>query len=157
LREGLAQNADDEDVCELFSAHSLPVRIRTWDDPYETQLNASCVAVASHAQLRDWRFAWQSAGGTGEPWLGPDIVDYLDVLHTEGVRNVLSVPIGFVCEHLEVLYDIDHEAAQKASTLGMTLRRTRMPNATPELIAVLNALVADAERVATRAELTLAP
>ncbi len=157
VREGLTQFPRGENVCVLFSAHSLPVRIRTWDDPYEAQLNASCVAVARHAQLRDWRFAWQSAGGTGEPWLGPDIVDYLHVLHSEGVRNVLSVPIGFVCEHLEVLYDIDHEAAQKAAALGMTLRRTRMPNATPEFIAVLDALVAEAEQTAARTELTAAP
>jgi protoporphyrin/coproporphyrin ferrochelatase len=157
VREGLTQFPRGEDVCVLFSAHSLPVRIRTWDDPYEAQLNASCVAVARHAQLRDWRFAWQSAGGTGEPWLGPDIVDYLHVLHSEGVRNVLSVPIGFVCEHLEVLYDIDHEAAQKGAALGMTLRRTRMPNATPEFIAVLDALVAEAEQTAARTELTAAP
>jgi protoporphyrin/coproporphyrin ferrochelatase len=157
VREGLTQFPRGEDVCVLFSAHSLPVRIRTWDDPYEAQLNASCVAVARHAQLRDWRFAWQSAGGTGEPWLGPDIVDYLHVLHSEGIRNVLSVPIGFVCEHLEVLYDIDHEAAQKATALGMTLRRTRMPNATPEFIAVLDALVAEAEQTAARTELTAAP
>lgn len=151
VREGLAQFPADvrDDVCVLFSAHSLPVRIRSWDDPYEVQLQATCAAVAKHAQLRDWRFAWQSAGGTGEPWLGPDIVDYLEALHTDGVRNVLSVPIGFVCEHLEVLYDIDHEAAQKAAVLGMTLLRTRMPNATPELIAVLDALVADAEHTAT--------
>ena len=157
VREGLTQFPRGENVCVLFSAHSLPVRIRTWDDPYEAQLNASCVAVARHAQLRDWRFAWQSAGGTGEPWLGPDIVDYLHVLHNEGIRNVLSVPIGFVCEHLEVLYDIDHEAAQKAAALGMTLRRTRMPNATPEFIAVLDALVAEAEQTAARTELTAAP
>ena len=157
VREGLTQFPRGENVCVLFSAHSLPVRIRTWDDPYEAQLNASCVAVARHAQLRDWRFAWQSAGGTGEPWLGPDIVDYLHVLHNEGVRNVLSVPIGFVCEHLEVLYDIDHEAAQKAAALGMTLHRTRMPNATPEFIAVLDALVAEAEQTAARTELTAAP
>ena len=157
VREGLTQFPRGENVCVLFSAHSLPVRIRTWDDPYEAQLNASCVAVARHAQLRDWRFAWQSAGGTGEPWLGPDIVDYLHVLHSEGIRNVLSVPIGFVCEHLEVLYDIDHEAAQKAAALGMTLRRTRMPNATPEFIAVLDALVAEAEQTAARTELTAAP
>ena len=157
VREGLTQFPRGENVCVLFSAHSLPVRIRTWDDPYEAQLNASCVAVARHAQLRDWRFAWQSAGGTGEPWLGPDIVDYLHVLHSEGIRNVLSVPIGFVCEHLEVLYDIDHEAAQKAAALGMTLRRTRMPNATPEFIAVLDALVAEAEPTAARTELTAAP
>lgn len=151
VTEALAEfpEPDRADTLVLFSAHSLPVRIRTWDDPYEAQLRASCEAVASSANLPRWRFAWQSAGGTGEPWLGPDILDYLERLSAEGIRNVLSVPIGFVCEHLEVLYDIDHEAAQKAASLGMTLRRTRMPNATPELIAVLDAIVAQADRASS--------
>jgi ferrochelatase len=130
----------------VFSAHSLPVRIRSWNDPYEAQLQDSCAAVAARLSLRDWRFAWQSAGNTGEPWLGPDILEYLETLHGEGARDVLSVPIGFVCEHLEVLFDIDHEATAKAAELGMTLRRTAMPNASPELIAVLDALVSEAER-----------
>ena len=148
VREGLAAiPANERDgTCVVFSAHSLPVRIRTWDDPYEAQLRASCEAVALQAGFGSWRFAWQSAGHTGEPWLGPDIVDYLETLRRQGVRTVLSVPIGFVCDHLEVLYDIDHEAAGKASALGMTLRRTRMPNATPELIAVLDTIVAGADQ-----------
>jgi ferrochelatase len=150
VRDGLAEfpESDRSETCVVFSAHSLPVRIRTWDDPYEAQLLASSEAVARETELRNWRFAWQSAGHTGEPWLGPDIVDYLDTLHAEGIRNVLSVPIGFVCDHLEVLYDIDHEAADKAATLGITLRRTRMPNATPELIAVLDRLVAGVDQAA---------
>ena len=150
VREGLAEfpEGDRTETCVLFSAHSLPVRIRTWDDPYEAQLLASAEAVARETGLQHWRFAWQSAGHTGEPWLGPDIVDYLETLHAEGVRSVLSVPIGFVCDHLEVLFDIDHEAADKAAALGMALRRTRMPNATPELIAVLDRLVARADDVA---------
>jgi ferrochelatase len=147
IREGLAAfpAGQRDSTCVVFSAHSLPVRIRTWDDPYEAQLRASCEAVAREAQLGQWRFAWQSAGHTGEPWLGPDIVDYLETLHAEGVRTVLSVPIGFVCDHLEVLFDVDHEAMDKAESLGMTLRRTRMPNATPEFIAVLDAIVAEAD------------
>ena len=150
VREGLAAFPERErdETRVVFSAHSLPVRIRTWDDPYEAQLIASCDAVARDVGLDNWRFAWQSAGHTGEPWLGPDIVDYLETLHGQGVRNVLSVPIGFVCDHLEVLFDIDHEAAEKAAALGMTLRRTRMPNATPELIAVLDRIVAGAEQSA---------
>ena len=150
VREKLAAFPEDDraDTRVVFSAHSLPVRIRTWDDPYEAQLIASCDAVAREVGLDHWRFAWQSAGHTGEPWLGPDIVDYLDTLHGQGVRNVLSVPIGFVCDHLEVLFDIDHEAAEKAAALGMTLRRTRMPNATPELIGVLEQLVAGVEQSA---------
>ena len=151
VREGLAAFPETEraETRVVFSAHSLPVRIRTWDDPYEAQLIASCDAVAREVGLEHWRFAWQSAGHTGEPWLGPDIVDYLETLHDQGVNSVLSVPIGFVCDHLEVLFDIDHEAADKAAALGITLRRTRMPNATPELIAVLEQIVTGVEQSAS--------
>lgn len=133
-------------VCVVFSAHSLPERIRSWSDPYESQLLASCAAVAVRAGLSGWRFAWQSAGQTGEPWLRPDIAEYLGTLHAEGVQAVLSVPIGFTCDHLEVLYDIDHEAAAAADALGMTFRRTRMPNASPRMVAALEAVVAGVER-----------
>jgi protoporphyrin/coproporphyrin ferrochelatase len=136
------------DVTTLFSAHSLPTRIREWNDPYEAQLRESCAAVAERAGVRDWRFAWQSAGHTGEPWLGPDIVDYLETLRGEGVRRVLSVPIGFVSDHLEIMYDIDYEARRKAESLGMTLRRTRMPNAEPAFVRVLASVVAAAPAAA---------
>ena len=132
------------EVVTVFSAHSLPARIREWDDPYEKQLRESCAAVAERARIRGWRFAWQSAGETGEPWLGPDIVDYLDTLHEEGVRRVLSVPIGFVSDHLEIMYDIDYAARRKAESLGMTLRRTRMPNAEPGFVRVLASVIAAA-------------
>jgi protoporphyrin/coproporphyrin ferrochelatase len=147
VRAGLAQFPAERrgDVRVVFSAHSLPVRIREWGDPYEAQLLASSQAVAERAGLRDWRFAWQSAGGTGEPWLGPDILDYLETLHAEGVRDVLQAPIGFVSDHLEILFDIDIEAQERASALGMTLRRTALPNATPAFIATLAAVVAAAE------------
>jgi protoporphyrin/coproporphyrin ferrochelatase len=134
----------DGSVVTMFSAHSLPTRIREWGDPYEAQLRESCAAVADRARLRDWRFVWQSAGHTDEPWLGPDILDYLDTLHGAGVRRVLSVPIGFVSDHLEVMYDIDYEARRKADSLGMTLRRTRMPNTEPGFVRVLASVVAAA-------------
>jgi ferrochelatase len=135
--------ADRRDkVLTVFSAHSLPERIRTWDDPYEAQLLASSAAVAERLGLPDWRFAWQSAGETGEPWIGPDICDYLETLRAEGVRDVLMVPIGFVADHLEIMFDIDYEATNKANELGMTLHRTAMPNATPAFIANLRAIVA---------------
>ena len=130
-------------VVTLFSAHSLPQRIREWNDPYEAQLLESCDAVARLAGLDNWRFAWQSAGDTGEPWLGPDIGSVLRRLHEGGARHVLSVPIGFVSDHLEVLYDIDHEAVQLADSLGMTLRRTPMPNADPAFVQALASLVTD--------------
>jgi ferrochelatase len=131
------------EVKVLFSAHSLPERILSWDDPYPRELHESAAGIAELLGLRDWRFAYQSAGMTGEPWLGPDILDYLDDLAAEGVRHVLSVPFGFVAEHLEVLWDIDNEAQAKAAELGMTLRRTRMPNADPEFIEVIAAIVTD--------------
>jgi ferrochelatase len=139
-REKFAPEERDA-ILTVFSAHSLPERIRTWDDPYESQLLASSAAVAERLGLSDWRFAWQSAGNTGEPWIGPDILDYLETLHAEGVTTVLQVPIGFVAEHLEVLFDIDYEAKQKAAELGMHLERTAMPNATPGFIRNLAAIV----------------
>ncbi len=143
VREGLEQfPAHTRDaVTVVFSAHSLPERIRTWDDPYERQLFESSEDVARRAGTEQWRFAFQSAGHTGEPWLGPDIVDFLDALHGEGVKYVLSVPIGFVSDHLEILYDIDIEAQEKARELGMTLCRTQMPNTRPDFIEALASVV----------------
>jgi ferrochelatase len=131
-------------VVTVFSAHSLPERIRQWNDPYEQQLLESCHMAARVAGLDHWRFAWQSAGETGEPWLGPDIVEVIRGLHRDGVRHVLSVPIGFVSDHLEIAYDIDYEARRVAESLGMTLRRTQMPNADPAFIRTLAAVVRDA-------------
>lgn len=128
-------------VVTVFSAHSLPARIREWNDPYERQLLESCHAAARLAGIDNWRFAWQSAGDTGEPWLGPDILDVLETLHRDGVRHVLSVPIGFVSDHLEILYDIDYEAARRAAALGITLRRTPMPNVDPAFVRALASLV----------------
>lgn len=126
----------------LFSAHSLPERILTWNDPYPEELRVSAAAIAALAGVSRWRFAYQSAGMTGEPWLGPDILDALDALAAEGVRSVLSVPFGFVCDHLEILYDIDHECRARAAKLGLTFGRIRLPNADPEFVAVLADIVA---------------
>jgi protoporphyrin/coproporphyrin ferrochelatase len=134
VRQGLDQFGEGDPVTVVFTAHSLPERIRDWGDPYEQELRDSASSVADAAGVRGWRWAWQSAGGTGEPWLGPDIQDYLVTLADEGVKNVLQVPIGFVADHLEVLYDIDLEARQKAESLGMRLERTQLPNARPEFV-----------------------
>ncbi|HET7374819.1 MAG TPA: ferrochelatase [Gemmatimonadaceae bacterium] len=126
-----------DSVAVVFTAHSLPERIRTWGDPYEAELAESSSLIARQARIGPWRFAWQSAGGTQEPWIGPDVLEELEVLRQERVRNVLLVPIGFVCDHLEVLYDIDIEAKAKAGSLGMRLERTALPNATPAFVDVL--------------------
>jgi ferrochelatase len=133
-------------VLVLFSAHSLPEKILAASDPYPQQLHESAGGIAELLGLKDWRFCYQSAGMTGEPWLGPDILEELHELHDEGVRYVLSVPFGFVAEHLEVLWDIDTEAQEKAGELGMTLRRIRMPNADPEFVEVIKAVVVEAGR-----------
>jgi ferrochelatase len=127
-------------VTVLFSAHSLPEKIVAQGDPYVDQLRESAAGISHMLGLADHRFCFQSAAPTPEPWLGPDIVDYLQTLHDEGVRYVLSVPFGFVAEHLEVLWDIDTEAQAKAHELGMTLRRIRMPNADPEFVELIRAV-----------------
>jgi protoporphyrin/coproporphyrin ferrochelatase len=137
VREALDGFGAADDTTVVFSAHSLPERIRTWNDPYESQLAESAREVARRAGLRDVRVAWQSAGATGEPWIGPDILDYLETLAAEGVRKVLQVPIGFVCDHLEILYDLDVEATAKATALGIAYRRTRLPNVRPDFVAAL--------------------
>jgi ferrochelatase len=127
----------------VFSAHSLPEKIVAMGDPYPQQLRDSAAGIAELLGLPQYGFCYPSAGMTGEPWLGPDILDELEQLRAQGVRAVLSVPFGFVAEHLEVLWDIDTEAQAKAEELGIALRRIRMPNADPEFVEVIRAVVAD--------------
>lgn len=113
----------------LFSAHSLPARILEINDPYPDQLLETSRAVAQAAGVVNWQFTWQSAGQTGQPWLGPDILDTLSVLAKENVtKSVLITPVGFVSDHLEVLYDIDIEAKRHAEELGLALERIDMLN-----------------------------
>ncbi|WP_020616950.1 ferrochelatase [Paenibacillus daejeonensis] len=115
----------------LFSAHSLPERILELKDPYPQQLLASSAAIAEGAGVSNWQFTWQSAGRTREPWLGPDILDTLQEIRTEGTTHVLIAPIGFVSDHLEVLYDIDIEAKDVAAKLDLKLERIEMLNTDP--------------------------
>jgi ferrochelatase len=123
---------DPEDVKVLFTAHSLPERILEMKDPYPDQLLATSRAVAATTGVKNWQFGWQSAGQTGEPWLGPDILEELSRLHAdEGVDYALICPIGFVSDHLEVLYDLDIEAQTLAKRFGMHLERTEMLNTEP--------------------------
>jgi ferrochelatase len=120
----------------LFTAHSLPERIITDGDSYPMQLLESCKAVASLVNIETWSLAYQSASHTRDKWLGPDILETLARLpkHT----NVLVVPIGFVSDHLEILYDIDVEARTFARSRGINLLRTESLNTSPTFI---NALV----------------
>jgi ferrochelatase len=135
----------------VFTAHSLPARILGEDDPYERQLMETATAVAQRAALRDWSFSYQSESPTGEPWLGPDILDHLAALHAEGKDDVLICPIGFVADHLEIRWDLDTEAQQKARELGMRLTRIEMPNADPAFVATLATIVRRALAVPSNA------
>lgn len=137
VRKAWAQfdEAERDKVQLLFTAHSLPQRILEWNDPYPDELRRTCEAVAQSVGAFYWRFAYQSASGTD--WLGPDILEVLEELAGQGHRYVLVAPIGFLCDHLEVLYDIDIEAQQKAQGLGIKLRRIEMPNTDPLLIGAL--------------------
>jgi ferrochelatase len=125
----------------VFTAHSLPARILDEGDPYRDQLLESARLIAAEAGIGDWSFSFQSESATGEPWLGPDILDHLGELHARGVRDVLVCPIGFVSDHLEIRWDIDVEAKERAAELGLRLERVEMPNARPEFVSVLAALV----------------
>jgi ferrochelatase len=125
----------------VFTAHSLPARILDEGDPYDEQLRETSRLVAERAALADWSFSYQSQSPTGEPWLGPDILDHLAALRAQDVCDVLVCPVGFVSDHLEIRWDIDVEAQERARELGMTLRRIAMPNADPEFIHVLASLV----------------
>jgi protoporphyrin/coproporphyrin ferrochelatase len=131
-----------DDVYVLFTAHSLPERILQWNDPYPEELRISVQAVVDQVQPKRWSFAFQSQGATADPWLGPSVEETLEKLAAEGVKNVLLVPIGFVCDHVEVLYDVDIEHRGQAESLGIRLERTASLNDDPLLCRA----VADAVR-----------
>ncbi|WP_042203370.1 ferrochelatase [Paenibacillus camerounensis] len=129
------------DVRVLFSAHSLPERILAMGDPYVDQLLATSQAIAGQTGVSNWQFTWQSAGRTAEPWLGPDILDTMRELAKSEVKYVLSAPIGFVSDHLEVLYDLDIEAQALAAELDMRLMRIESLNSDPAYMSVLSDVV----------------
>jgi protoporphyrin/coproporphyrin ferrochelatase len=130
----------------LVTAHSLPERALKIDHPtYEEQLRATgeLVAAAAGVPADGWRIAWQSAGRTPEPWIGPDILDVIRSLAAEadGVEHVVVCPAGFTSDHLEVLYDVDIEARGVAESVGLTLSRTESLNDDPRFLSLLADLV----------------
>jgi protoporphyrin/coproporphyrin ferrochelatase len=125
----------------FFTAHSLPARIIAEGDGYEDQLLESCRLVACDVKVPEWEFAFQSASHTGEPWLGPDL---LEAIESSGARNVLVCPIGFVADHLEILYDLDVEAQAFARENGIRIARTASLNVRPDFIEALAQIVRDA-------------
>ena len=140
------------DAHVVFTAHSLPTRILAEGDPYRDQLLATSRLVAERAGVETWSFAFQSASPTGEPWLGPDILEELERLHGDGVRKVLVAPVGFVSDHLEILWDIDVEAREKAAELGLELDRIESLNDSPEFARALALLVEQVLDESTRIE-----
>ena len=135
----------------VFTAHSLPERILRDGDPYRDQLLETSRLVAERAGLADWSFAFQSASATGEPWLGPDILEELQTLAANGERRVLVCPLGFVSDHLEILWDLDIEAREKAAEVGLELERIESLNDDPEFVRALAGIVKKALSVPSQA------
>lgn len=141
---GRSSDCATRDLDVVFTAHSLPQRILQWDDPYPRQLRQTAEAVAEKAGLTRFSIAWQSAGRTPEPWLGPDILAVMRDLAHVGSNGVIVCPAGFTSDHLEILYDLDVECAALASQLGLPWSRTESLNADPELLDGLARLVLEA-------------
>ena len=143
----LADRVRGTDAHVVFTAHSLPARA---EPIYQQQLLETSQLVAERAGLDRWTFSFQSESPTGEPWLGPDILDHLEELYAQGVRDVLVCPVGFVADHLEIRWDLDNEAAEKAQELGLGFARIQMPNDDPAFVSVLASLVRKALAVPSK-------
>ena len=129
------------DVPVIFTAHSLPERILEWGDPYPLQLLATTEALKDRLGSRPYEFAYQSAAISNDPWLGPDASEVIEDYAAEGRRHILICPIGFVCEHVEILYDIDIVYQKLARSLGVRLERIELVHTAPQMIAGLADLI----------------
>jgi ferrochelatase len=124
----------------IFTAHALPVRVIESGDRYADEVATTARAVAASAGVTTYEQAYQSAGRTPEPWIGPELANVIDD-RSVSIRKFLVVPIGFVCDHTEILFDIDVQAAQVAREFSTTLRRTESLNTSPTFIRMLEDLV----------------
>jgi len=129
------------EVPVIFTAHSLPERILEWNDPYPVQLRETISALMERLGSQPHEFAYQSAAISSEPWLGPDASQVIERFASEGKRYILLCPIGFVCEHVEILYDIDIVYQNLSKSLGVVLERIEMLNTAPEMIEGLAQLI----------------
>ncbi|MBU9674153.1 ferrochelatase [Planococcus sp. CP5-4] len=121
--------------CLIVSAHSLPEKIIANGDPYPDQLKETADLIAQAAGVENYEIGWQSAGQTPEPWIGPDVQDLTHDLHKEkGYTSFVYTPVGFITDHLEVLYDNDYECKIVCDEIGATYRRPEMPNVDPLFI-----------------------
>ena len=133
------------DASVIFTAHSIPARLVEDGDPYAAQVLESATAIARQAGLSRWSVAWQSAGRTADEWLGPDVRDVIAALARTGASAVVVCPVGFVSDHLEVLYDVDVEARAVAEGAGLAFARTVSLNDDPDFCAVLAGVVLDVD------------
>lgn len=141
--------AEREKVHLILSAHSLPVRIVAMGDPYDDQMQETARLVAERAGMpaERWSWSYQSAGRSPEPWLGPQLPEHIAALAEQGIRDIISIPVGFVSDHVEILYDIDIQAQAVAKELGVRLERPPALNDDPLFIGTL---VEQIERAAKR-------
>lgn len=139
IKQGLLKFPADvrATVPVLFTAHSLPERIVAMNDPYPEEVKGTVNAVTALLGHQPTRFAYQSQGRSSEAWLGPTVESALESLHREGHRHVLVAPVGFICDHVETLFDIDIELKQLATSKGMQLERIAMLNDSPALVDTL--------------------
>lgn len=143
VREQLAQIGDHraESALVIFTAHSLPARLKETGDPYPGQLAETASAAALRADISNWTTAWQSVARTGEPWLGPELLEVVRQAAAHGTTEFVVCACGFTADHLEILYDLDVEAQLEAKRLGVRIVRTPMPNARPDFVEILAELV----------------
>ncbi|UOE95514.1 ferrochelatase [Alkalihalobacillus sp. LMS39] len=142
VNKTMEQVADVEKTCVVFSAHSLPERIISMGDPYPDQLQETADLIAEKANITHYTIGWQSAGNTPDPWIGPDVQDLTrDLYNEKGYTAFVYCPVGFVADHLEVLYDNDYECKVVTDELGINYFRPEMPNAKPEFIDCLATVV----------------
>jgi ferrochelatase len=137
VHDGLEKFSDPSEAVVLFTAHSLPKKFVQDDDPYWNQLQETSRLVATESGVKTWDFAFQSAGHPIDSWMGPSIKEKITELSSNGFRELLVCPIGFVSDHLEILYDLDIEAKSYAMSLGTRLERTASLNDDPELISAI--------------------
>ncbi|MGM9968617.1 MULTISPECIES: ferrochelatase [unclassified Rummeliibacillus] len=127
-----------EKACLIVCAHSLPEKIIAMGDPYADQLHETAEILQQRTGVKNMEFGWQSAGQTKDPWLGPDVQDLTRELYNKkGYRSFVYTPVGFVAEHLEVLYDNDYECKTVCEELGANYHRPAMPNDNPLFIDAL--------------------
>ncbi|MED1561032.1 ferrochelatase [Alkalihalobacillus alcalophilus] len=142
VKETMEKVSNKENTCVIFSAHSLPEKIKEYGDPYPAQLEETADLIAKEAGIKTYEIGWQSEGNTPDPWLGPDVQDLTRELYEKHrYTSIIYCPVGFVADHLEVLYDNDYECKVVTDELGIDYYRPEMPNDKPEFIDCLATVI----------------